>query len=105
MLVSSFFSAGLTSPSRPTKKLKMADEKNIASNSRLKKPELPEYVRYSSNLRQSSCRPAHHDFSNTVDDPIEVEKVENPSKNSEQGSAFGEDAQVRMIPRIMIHIW
>ena len=70
-----FFSTGLTSsPSRPTKKLKMAEQNNMSSNSRAKKPKLLEHVRTPSNLRRSSRWPVHQfDFSNTVDDPIKVE--------------------------------
>ena len=88
------FSIGLTSsPSKPTKKLKMAMEKKTIPNSRLKKPKLYEDVRNSSNLRKLLCKPAHqYYFSNTVDDPIEIEEVEDPSENSEQGSACGEEA-------------
>ena len=38
-------------------------------------------------------RLAHHfDFSNTVDNLIEVEELEDPSKSSEEGSTFGEEA-------------
>ena len=87
-----FFPARLTSsPSRPTKKLKMAKKKKTTSSSRPKKPKLSEDVRNSSNLRWSSCRLAYQfDFSNTVDDPIEIEEVED-SKDSEQGSACGEE--------------
>ena len=45
------------------------------------------------NLRRSSCWLVHQfEFSNTVDDPIEVEEMEDPSKSSEQESAFGEKA-------------
>ena len=45
------FSVGLTSSSnRPSKKRKMAKEKNIASSSFLKKPKLSKDVRNSSNL-------------------------------------------------------
>ena len=93
MLISSF-SIGLTSsPYRPTKKLNMTEEKKIASRSRPKEPNLSEDVRSSSNLRRSSHRLAHQfDFSNIVDDPIEVEEVEDPSEDSDQGLAFGEEA-------------
>ena len=31
------------------------------------------------------------DLSNTVDDPIENEKVEDPSKGGNQGSTYGEE--------------
>ena len=52
-----------------------------------------ENVRNSSNLRRSSRRPTHQfDFSNIVDDPIEIEKVGDPSEDSEKGSACGEKA-------------
>ena len=86
-----YFSVGLTSSaSRPTKKLKMAEEKKATSSSRSKKPNLSEDVRSFSNLRRSSCRLAYQfDFSNTVDDPIEVEEVKDSSKDCEQGSAYG----------------
>ena len=60
------FSAGLTSLSRSTKKLKMAKEKNITSSSWPKKSKLLDDVRNSSNLRRSSCKPAR----DIVDDPI-----------------------------------
>ena len=76
--------------SRPTKK---AEEKNVAFSSQLKKDKLSKYVRNSSNLWRSSRKLAHRiDFSNIVDDPIEVEEVEDPSEDSEQGSTFGEEA-------------
>ena len=80
------FSLGLTSPpSRPTKKIKMAEEKNITSSSRPKKTKLPENVRTLSNLRRSSCQPVHQlVFSNNVDDPIKVEEMEDPYESSEQ---------------------
>ena len=76
----------MTSPlSRPTKKLKMAKEKNIASNNRPKKPKLLKNVRTPSNLRRSSCRAVHQfEFSNTVDDPIEFEEMGDPYESSEQ---------------------
>ena len=46
-------------------------------------------MRNSSNLRRSLRRLGHQfDFSNTVDDPIEIE---DPSEDSEQGSACGEE--------------
>ena len=71
----------------------MVKEKNVASNSQPKKSKLFEDVRNSSNLRRSSRRPAYQfDFSNIVDDPIEVEEVEDPSENSEQGLAYEEEA-------------
>ena len=91
-LISSFFSTWLTSSlSRPTKKLKMAKEKNIASNSRSKKSKLLEDVRNPSTLQRFSRRPAHQfDFSNTIDNPIEVEEVEDPSERSEDDSTFRE---------------
>ena len=31
-------------------------------------------------------------FSNTIDDPIEIEEVEDLYEDSEQGSAYGEEA-------------
>ena len=69
----------------------MIEEKNVASSSRPKKSKFPEDVKSFSNLRRSSHRPTHQfDFSNTIDDPIEVEEKEDPSKDSEQGLAFGE---------------
>ena len=50
-------------------------------------------MRNSSNLRRLSRRPAHQfDFSNTVDDPIEIEEVKYPFEDSEEGSACGEEA-------------
>ena len=50
-------------------------------------------MRNSSNLQRSSHRLAHQfDFSSIVDDPIEVEEVDDPSEDSEQGLAFGEEA-------------
>ena len=71
----------------------MVKDKNIASSSRPKKSKLLEDVRNSSNLRRPSCRPTHQfDFSNTVDDPIEVEEEEDPSGSSEQGSTFREES-------------
>ena len=83
----------LTSPSRPTKRLKMAEENNIASSGQPKKSKLPEDVKTPSNLRRSLRRPTHHfDFSNTVDDLIEVEELEDPSESSEEWLAFGEEA-------------
>ena len=71
----------------------MAMEKKTTPSSRLKKPKLYEDVRNSSNLRQLSRKPAHQfDFTNIFDDPIEIEEVEDPSENSKQGSACGEEA-------------
>ena len=70
----------------------MVKEKNISFDSLLKKSKLPKDVRNSSNLRCSSPIPAHQfDFSNTIDDPIEVEEVEDPFENNEPGSAFVEE--------------
>ena len=88
------FPIGLTSsPSSPTKKLKMAEDKNIASNSRPKKPNLPKNVRTPSNVRCSSLRLANQFyFSNTIDNPIEVEEMEDPSESSKQESTFGKEA-------------
>ena len=78
-----------SSPSRPTKKLKITKEKKTTSSSQPKKPNLSEYVMNSSNLQRLSCRPSHQfDFSNTIDDPIKVEEVEDPSKDNEQGLAY-----------------
>ena len=34
---------------------------------------------------------AEFDFSNTVDDPIEIQEVEDPSKDGKQGSTCGEE--------------
>ena len=103
MLISSFFERLTSSPSRHTKKLKMAEEENIASSSRLKKSKLLKDVKNSSNLWRSSCIPAHQfDFSNTINDPIKVEEVEDPSESSEQGSTFGEKASTRMIHEILV---
>ena len=74
----------MTSPIRPTKKLKMTKENKITSSSRPKKPKLSKDVKNSSNLRESSCTPTYQfDFSNTVDDPIEIKEVEDPSEDSE----------------------
>ena len=71
----------------------MAKEKKTISSSRPKKPKLSKDVKNSSNLRRLSRRPAHQfDFSNTIDDPIEIEEVEDPSEDSEQGSAYEEEA-------------
>ena len=82
-----------SSPSKPTRKLKITEEKNVASSSRPKKPKPSEYVRDSSILRRLLRRLAYQfDFSDTVDDPIEVEEVEDPSGDSEQGSIYGEGA-------------
>ena len=88
------FYAGLTSsPSRPTKKIKMAEEKNIASNSRPIQSKFPKNVGTPSNLRRSLHRSAYQfDSSNTFNDPIEVEEVEDPSHSNLQESAFGEKA-------------
>ena len=81
-----------SSPSRPTKKLKMAKEKKTNSGSRPKKPKFSKDLKNSSNLWCSLRRPVHQfDFSSTVDDPIEIEEVEDPPKDSEQGSAYGEE--------------
>ena len=66
-----------SSPSKPTKKLKMVEEKKTTSNNWPKNPKLYEDVRNSSNLWRSSRKPSHQfDSSNIVDDPIEVEEVE-----------------------------
>ena len=93
MLISSFFARLTSSPSRPTKKLKMAEEKKTTSSSQPKKLKFFEDVRNYSNLRRLSRRPAHRfDFSNTVDDPIKVEEVEDPSEDSEQGPAYRAEA-------------
>ena len=70
----------------------MAKEKKTTSSNRPKKPKLSEEVRNSSNLWRSLRRLAHHfDFSNTIDDPIEIEEVEDPFEDSEQGLACGEE--------------
>ena len=63
-------------------------------------------VRNFSNLRQSSRKLAHQfDFSNIVDDPIEVKEVEDPSQDNEQGSAYGAEASSGMIPKILeVHL-
>ena len=47
-----------------------------------------------SNLQRSSSRQIHQfEFSNTIDDPIEVEEMEDPSDSiNEQESTFGEEA-------------
>ena len=59
----------------------------------LKNFKVPQDVRNSSNLWRSLYGPTHQfDFSNTVDDPIKVKEVEDLSKSSEHGSAFGEEA-------------
>ena len=71
----------------------MAKDKKTTSSSRLKKLKLSKDVRNSSNLRWSSSRLAHQfNFSNTVDDPIKIEEVEDPSEDSKQGSVYGEEA-------------
>ena len=50
-------------------------------------------MRTPSNLRYFLHRPTHQfDFSNTIDDSIEVEEVEDPSESSEQESTIGEKA-------------
>ena len=91
-----------SSPSRPTKKLKIAKEKKPTSSSWPKKPKLYEDVRSSSNLQPSSCRPSHQfDFSNIVDDPIEIEEVEDPPEDNEQGSVCGEETS-RIVPKILV---
>ena len=70
----------------------MAKEKKTISNSQPKKPKFSEDVKNFSNLRQSLRRPTNQfDFSNTVDDPIKIEEVEDPYEESEQGSACGEE--------------
>ena len=70
----------------------MAKEKKTISNSRPKKPKFYKDVKNFSNLRRSSRIPSHQfDFSNTVDDPIEIEEVEDPSEESEKGLACGEE--------------
>ena len=49
-------------------------------------------MRTSSNLRRLSRKPAHQfDFSNIVDDPIEIEEVKDPFEDSTQGLACGEE--------------
>ena len=59
----------------------------------LKNSKVPQDVRNSSNLWRSLHRPAHQfNFSNTVDDPIKVEEVEDPFESGEHGSTFGEEA-------------
>ena len=81
-----------SSPSKPTKIFKMTKEKKTTSSGRPKKPKLSEDVRNFSNLRRSSRRPTHQfDFSNTVNDPIEIEEVEDHSEDSEQGSTCGDE--------------
>ena len=73
-------------------KLKMVKEKKTTSSSRPKKSKLSEDVRTSSNLWSSSRRLAHHfDFSSIVDDPIEIEEVEDPYEDNEQGWTCGEE--------------
>ena len=70
----------------------MAKEKKTTSSSWSKKPKLFEDVKSSSNLRLSLHKLAHQfDFSNPVDDPIEIEEVEYPLEDSEQGLACGEE--------------
>ena len=70
----------------------MAKEKKTTSSCRPKKPKLSENVRNPSNLRRSSHKPTHlFDFSNTIDDPIEIKEVVDPSEDNEQGSACGEE--------------
>ena len=50
-------------------------------------------MKNSSNLRQLSRTPTYQfDFSNTIDDPIEIEAIEDPSEDSEQGSVCEEEA-------------
>ena len=62
----------------------MVEEKNVTSSSWPRKSNIP------SNM---GLLPTHKfDFPNTVDDPIEVEEVEDPSENSEQELAFAEEA-------------
>ena len=71
----------------------MAKKNIVASTSQPKKPKLPEIVEIHSNLRRSSHRMVHRiEFSNTANDPIEVEEMGNLSESNEQGSAFGEEA-------------
>ena len=98
------FSAGFTSShSRPTKKLKMVEEKKTISNSWPKKPKLFEDVRNSSNLRRSSHRPAYQfDFSNTIDDPSKLKKWKIPLRIVSKSRPMEKKLQVRMIPRILI---
>ena len=80
-------------PSRSTNKLKMDEEKNIVSNSRPKKPKFPKNLRNPSNLRRFSRRSAHQfNFSNTVDDPKEVEEMEDPFESSKQELDFEGEA-------------
>ena len=69
----------------------MAKEKKTAPSSQPKKPKLFEDVRNSSNLRRLSRRATHQFyFSNTIDDPIEVEEVKD--QDSEQESTYGVEA-------------
>ena len=82
-----------SSPSRPAKKIKMIEEKKTTSSGQPKKPKLSKDLRNSSNLRRLSHRPTDQfDFFNTVEYPIEVKEVEDPSKDTEQGSAYGAEA-------------
>ena len=68
--------------SRPTKKLKMVEEKNIASSSWPNKLKLLENVKTSSNLRCSLHLSVHQfEFSNIIDNPIEVKEMEDPSES------------------------
>ena len=70
----------------------MTKEKKTTSSGQLKKPKLFEDVRNFSNLRWSLLIPTHQfDFSNTVNDPIEIEEVEDHSEDSEKGSACGDE--------------
>ena len=71
----------------------MAKKNIIASTSRPKKPKLPEILEIHSNLRRSSHQMVHRiEFSNTANDPIEVEEMGNLFESNEQGSTFGEEA-------------
>ena len=71
----------------------MAEKKNIGSSSWPKNSKLLKNVRTPSNLRDSLCRSVHQfEFSNTVDDLIEVEEMEDPSESSEQESTFREES-------------
>ena len=70
----------------------MAKEKKTIFNSLPKNPMLFEDVKNSSNLQKWSSRPSYKfDFSNIVDDPIEIEEVEDPPEDSEQWSAYREE--------------
>ena len=92
-LILRFFTRLTSSPNRPTKKLKMAKQKNVASSSWPKKSKLPKDRKTPSHLQRYSCRLTHHfDFSNYVDDHIDFEEMEDPSKSSDDSSAFGEEA-------------